>query len=520
MLLSDVLEFPVFKNATLITPSDMNIDNRVESVMVLEGTDIDYWGRENELLLTSYFALIDLEDSEVESFFSQLASISIAGLVIKVNRLVNEVPEIIVRLCKKHNIPLIQIPENIRYKDIMLAINEPLLEKQNHVLKAYYDASRIYNDLPLADTTFEDIIKNLSQLVKKPVSFSLPGKNINISTDDSNTLDNFIKVNEDTLDTQFTQNAYTITTLLNESNNQYMYSINSTVYNKVISNFSIKLYYNSTDEFDYEADLMVVENIVHLIRQKLQLSHLLKQEKFMLKNNLSSTILQSTTRPSYEYQILLDEANISDHSHYKLIGFQNDKGDTKTYTNQKLNYLRSLGISNIYYEHSEHFIIIFNIKPQEEILTKEFLEINLSKNIDSNMVITSEGTKENINELFIECLDLLNYKRKFKIPDIISLDDLGVFKYLTDIDINKMEKMIPTKLREIQKNDQELYETLVELLNHNMNYTDTADALYVHPKTVRYRIDKLESLLKVDLKDSRQFTNYFIYVSLINLFER
>ncbi len=520
MLLNDVLELPVFKNATLITPRTIEQNYRVESVMVLEGTDIDYWGRDYELLLTSYFALLDLNDEEIESFFSQLAEFKLAGLVVKVSRLINEIPDIIINLCRKYEIPLIEIPECTRYKDIMLAINEPLLNKQNHVLKSYYDASKIYNNLPIAETTFEDIIENLSQLVNKPVNFILPGKNIDIFIGDSINSNTLLKVGENILDTQFTQNVYTIVTLFNKRDNQYIYSINSTVHNKVVSNFSIKLFYQSIDQSEYEADLMVVENTVHLIRQKLQISHLLKQEKFMFKNNLSSSILQSTTRPGYEYQILLDEANISSNSHFKLIGFPNDKGRTRTSTNQKLNYLRTLGIPNIYYEHNEYFIIIFNIKSEEESLMKRFLNTNLPKNIDDNMVISSEGTKNEINNMFIECLDLLNFKNKFDIPGIVSLDDLGIFRYLTDIDINKLKEMIPTKLKEIQEDEKELFNTLVELFNNNMNYTDTADVLYVHPKTVRYRIDKLEKLLKVDFKDSRQFTNYFMYVSIINLIER
>lgn len=520
MLIKDILKMPVFKDATLITPKTMNLDNNIESVMVLEGTDIDYWGIENELLLTSYFALINLNNDELESFFYQLAEISTAALVIKTNRLINEIPEIIVTLCKKYSIPLIEIPEFTRYKDIMIAINEPLLNKQNHILRSYYEASRIYNKLNLGETTFEIIIKNLSKIVNKPVKFNLPGKNIEILISDSINLDNYLKVEEDLLDTQFTQNIYTLAKLFNKNSNNYMYSINSTVHNKVVSNFSIQLYYNKIEQSKYEADIMAVENTVHFIRQKLQMNYLLKQENFMLKNNLSSTILQSIDRTTYEYQVLLDEANISTYSHYKLIGFTNDKDGTRTNTDQKLNYLRSLGFQNIYYEHSDYFIIIFNINPDEKILTKENLSVNLPENIDNNIVITSEGTKDDINSMFIECLDLINFKNKFKIPGIISLEDLGFFRYLIDINPNKIEKIIPTKLKKLHKNDPELFETLTAMFDNKMNYSDAADVLHVHPKTIRYRIDKLEKLLDVNFKNSKQFADYFIYVSIINLLER
>lgn len=520
MQLSEVLEFPIFKHSTLITPTSLGLDNRVDSVMVLEGTDIEYWGRENELLLTSYFALIDLNDQDIEIFFDQLAAISIAGLVIKVDRLIDEIPKSIIQLCKKHQIPLIKIPDSVRYKDIMLAINEPLLNKQNHVLKSYYEASSIYNNLPIAETTFESIITKLSQLVNKPVEFIMLGKNVDIFVGDSEVLSGFLQIQEDKLDSQFTQNLYTITTWYNEQTDEYCYSINSTVQNQLVSDFSIRLYYPSIDKSECEADLMVVENTVHLIRQKLQINQLLKQEKFMFKNNLTSSILQSTTRSFHEYTVLLDEANISSHSHYRLIGFMNDQGGTRTETNQKLNYLRSLGIPNIYYEHNEYFIIIFNIEPNDERLTKDFLETNLPDSIGNSLVLSKEGTSHEINSLFVECLDLLNYKKKFDITGILVHDDLGVFRYLSNMDTVQMKEMVPAKLKELYHNEIDLFDTLVELFNNNMNYTATADALYVHPKTVRYRIDKLEELLNVDFKDSMQFTNYFIYVSIIQLTER
>lgn len=520
MLLKDILELPVFKSATLVTCTEMGLENRIESVMVLEGTDIDYWGVESELLLTSYFALIDLDEVQLKNFFHQLAQVDIAGLVVKVDRLIEEIPELIVNLCNNYEIPLLQIPESTRYKDIMLAINEPLLNKQNHVLKSYYDASKTYNKLPIGETTFEEIIENLSQLINIPVKFTMPGRNIDLYIGDLDLSKRFLKVSEERLDTQFTQNNYTVTTLLDKEKDQYIYSINSTVKNQVVSNFTIQLYYKTIEESEYAADLMVVENTVHLIRQKLQMTYLLKQEKFMLKNNLSSTILQSTTRPSYEYQVLLDEANISSRSHYKLIGFKNDKGGTRTYTSQKLSYFRALGIPHIYYEHQDYFIIIYNILPDEEKLTKSYFNNYLPENMDNNMVITSEGTKEEINKMFIECLDLLNFKNKFNLPGIVELEELGVFRYLADMGMDEMRRIIPPKLLELHKNDEELFHTMVELFNHNMNYTHTASALFVHPKTVRYRMDKLEKLLNVDFKDSMQFTNYYIYVSIIKLHER
>ena len=56
----------VFSNAVIIAGRS-GIDHEISSVMVLEATDIENWGRSGELLLTSFYALqaLDAESSRV-----------------------------------------------------------------------------------------------------------------------------------------------------------------------------------------------------------------------------------------------------------------------------------------------------------------------------------------------------------------------------------------------------------------------------------------------------------------------
>jgi len=50
-----------------------------------------------------------------------------------------------------------------------------------------------------------------------------------------------------------------------------------------------------------------------------------------------------------------------------------------------------------------------------------------------------------------------------------------------------------------EQNKTELYNTLIIYLENNCNISLTAEKLFVHPNSVRYRINKIEKLLKVDL---------------------
>jgi DNA-binding PucR family transcriptional regulator len=47
----------------------------------------------------------------------------------------------------------------------------------------------------------------------------------------------------------------------------------------------------------------------------------------------------------------------------------------------------------------------------------------------------------------------------------------------------------------------ELYSTLSVYLENNGNITVTAEKLFIHPNTLRYRINKIEKLLKTDLSN-------------------
>lgn len=58
--------------------------------------------------------------------------------------------------------------------------------------------------------------------------------------------------------------------------------------------------------------------------------------------------------------------------------------------------------------------------------------------------------------------------------------------------------------------DSHLLETLHVFINHNMDFTTTADILYLHKNTLRYRIGKIESLLGESLNDLRVINNQVI----------
>ena len=83
--------------------------------------------------------------------------------------------------------------------------------------------------------------------------------------------------------------------------------------------------------------------------------------------------------------------------------------------------------------------------------------------------------------------------------------DLGMVRLLYNTDRQELDDFYRENLGELAKYDQELgYDltgTLKSYLVHSCDLKRTAQALFLHPNTLRYRLKKIEELLEIDLED-------------------
>ena len=83
--------------------------------------------------------------------------------------------------------------------------------------------------------------------------------------------------------------------------------------------------------------------------------------------------------------------------------------------------------------------------------------------------------------------------------------DLGMVRLLYNNDRRELEEFYHETLGELEQYDQELGNdlttTLKSYLAHSCDLKRTAQALFLHPNTLRYRLKKVEELLEIDLED-------------------
>ncbi|WP_406243270.1 PucR family transcriptional regulator [Tissierella carlieri] len=70
----------------------------------------------------------------------------------------------------------------------------------------------------------------------------------------------------------------------------------------------------------------------------------------------------------------------------------------------------------------------------------------------------------------------------------------------------------------LEEDGQELIITLKSFLECNQNYSLTAEKLFVHNNTVRYRINKIKNLIDMDSEDSVERLKIEIVLKFLKLF--
>ncbi len=95
------------------------LNRRVTKLNVMEVPDIIDWVERGEFLLTTAFSIKDRLD-ELEELIIQLNDRGLAGLGIKTKRYIDEIPKTCIDKARQLEFPLIEIPYDVSYSDILV----------------------------------------------------------------------------------------------------------------------------------------------------------------------------------------------------------------------------------------------------------------------------------------------------------------------------------------------------------------------------------------------------------------
>ena len=181
--LKELLAVPRFSDLMLLTKkSDTNTP--VSHIEITETPDIANYTSSNTLLLTTAMVYKD-NQQDLKQLIDSLAAINVAGLAIKIGRFITTIDPEIIAYADKKKFPLIQIPITHPLGGVLQKMSNYINQTKTEEISYALDIQKQFSNLILNDASIAKIINEFSRIVKCPIMIVDPFKEIVESSYDS-----------------------------------------------------------------------------------------------------------------------------------------------------------------------------------------------------------------------------------------------------------------------------------------------------------------------------------------------
>jgi purine catabolism regulator len=144
------------------------LDRPVSSVTVGEVPDIAEWLSGGEIVLSTMFALTNDTDRQ-RDFCRRIMAAGAAALFVKPKRFVGAFPLDILEIAEKRGFPIVEVPQEVRWTRIMQEAMEVLIDRQASLLEKSQEIHRELLDVVINGGGWEEVASAAARLIEKPV---------------------------------------------------------------------------------------------------------------------------------------------------------------------------------------------------------------------------------------------------------------------------------------------------------------------------------------------------------------
>lgn len=545
----DLLNIASLTDAVVLSGQN-ELDNVITGATIMEAPDITDWLKGGELILTSLYPIRSFNDEEQKQFIFRLAEKGVSALVIKNHRFVNEIPLPMVKAGEQSRLPIIQLPREIPYVDVMYPVMGEILNNQVKKLQYFKEIHDRFTALSLADEGPDQIIKTLEGLIGNPIA--LFDRNFHCITSTLPTLALFeivekIPYYRQTEEIKFPH--YRQIVKYPELNGQKGYQIVVPI--ESMNHIKTYLLIGEMNKPLEELDFIAVENAATSLSLELVKQFAVAEVDKKFKTDLLEELIEGKIQSSASFyqNANLIGWNFAGSSAVVLFKISKNKDifsskqKTRGLSNQKETMLyeaihRFLP-SEIIGNKSGFIVVIWKVRETEKT------DQDWMKNIKETARAIQDWLKSQQKDFVVQVgigniansLDEIpqSYKKALdalELGEIINgkeavtaFSDLGIFRLLCQFDDPALLKaFIPGSLQKLlnytQANKIDLIETLKTFLELNQNATKTSQVLYIHPKTAVYRLERIKEITGMNFEDPEEMLSVQVGLKIVELLER
>ena len=527
-----LLESEQFPKMKLLC-GEKGLDLEVKGIRIIEIEDMERYLTGGEILITSFQVYLSCSDREVEQHFEDLVKSDISGFIVKKRKEYDPTGRrlsLLEKHCKKYEIPLVEILGDFDYWGIIRHVMIQVFDKDTARLKYFKITHDSFNSFILknngSSNTASDIIKFLSIMIENPVVLYYGNLNCMVSTNSDNSkliLSDEIQPYKPNIITKF----------------QYMKQMKGSCVQYVVK-FAIlnemEIYITITEENREltELDYMAIENAIINLQygflSEFAQNEVKKTYQRDLIHNILNGLLSSKEMTEAAAQLGMKESDT-----YRVVDFHTIKKNVQSkYTKEQLHEvgviegeLKHLLPDALIYRNMDQIVMIQQVDSDQTELEyqKEMEEVEeviqqsiLYRKKDTDFQIgigkSVEGyqrLKESYHEASqaIKYIEIIRQVTGDKNKSVVHYSNLGFFQIFGEIDdVTELERYIPETLKKLYLYDDEhkgeLITTLQMYLRNNQSIKKTAGAMFVHYRTISYRLEKIKQISGINFDNANE----------------
>lgn len=522
----DLLSVEYFKDFRVVAGKN-GLNRKIQGVTVADAPDGYRWKTEKELCFTSGYVFADNPDFIRGMFHGES---KMAALVIKRGRYLEDIPEYIRELADAHDVPVISMPYGIPWMEV---INQVYVAVINHAIQLFGVSAQNTPYRPQITNFKEQKLQKILRAVESDME--LPAMLYDLFEDKAYySSENFLSNSQaygvqgtDFWDPRSSHSRHTLCDSIHMTRYRLIRGERqgqprvSWVTIPIIVGGAPQAYFcvmesrcflDFCDEYSVRIAYMTILSIYEQIVA-------LRDSSNIGFEQLVHLALESDEEDFHRLQYQANQQGIYMDETYIYVLFQHDHKsfDIRTKRGLVMELFQHCGLEGrgrIAFLSRNEGVILFRARSQEKAdkmqiqsILQEFHE-KMSRKFDGmewRFALNYEPRRLTDIRACVQKGQKTLKVGKIAMPGqpILNYDDLGILTWV-DIPDDELKKLLDDfyTLMQAEKN-RELLHTLKVYLENNMNYSMTAEKLYVNINTIRRRIEKVNELVDID------WSNYY-----------
>lgn len=510
LTMREVMDLPSLKGSTLLA-GESGLDRIVSNAMVMEGPDVGKWAKPGFVLVTSFFALEPLDWKQRFDFFNLIAEIGVAGIIYKPGRLESRAVERYIEICDEKGIPVVQMDPEVNFEAVLMDIMGHAIDSNTTLLNSFYDVHRQVIRLAMQQPNLHTVILRLSSQIGMDVTYYDRAEDTRIGTNEA--LASFDGISlQDLVYRQYQSYRYHSATITREGQDDE--AALAVLVPRQTAGASYLIIHEDPKDISAFAR-MTIENYMSLVVVELVKKRAIEESQFSRSNLIVHDLLQNRFATNDEVDAVLSELGADTHNLYRVMlvrifvtdpSHADRAGEVLTVLRRKI---KRLYAHSVYYEASSRITFLRNHTSNSAGFDRDAVEKILGEmhgdpslpEFTHLVALSSEGGRYSIGSLTSQVMGINRLFDSNRLGNrFVDYDSLGIYKFIIETgDLSLVANYIDPRVVRLHAENPEGFETLVALCECGLNYGEASKRLFIHSKTIRYRVGRIKELYGIDV---------------------